>query len=638
MLQSIRDRAQGWIAWTIVILIVIPFAFWGIQQYFGPDPNVAVAEVDGTEIGLRDFQRTYQRQRQRLQQALGDRFDQSVFTEERIKQQVLRDMVDRVLVTEATRSAGFRVSDAMLRERIQRDDAFVQEGRFSKARYEGRLGRQGMTPQMFEQQVRTDWLSEQLHQGVADTALVTPSELERMLKLRRQQREVAYLRIPAESYVDQVEVGEEAVSAYYDAHRDDYVNPERVTIAYLDLDVEALARQEQVGEELLRQRYEEHRQTYLQPERRRASHILVEVPKDADEAAVEAAREKAQAALDRVNAGEDFAEVAKEVSDDPGSADKGGDLGLFGRGAMVPAFEEAVFSMQEGEVRGPVRSAFGFHVIRLTEVQPEQVLPFEQVRDGIEREVAREQAEQQFYEHGETLANLAYEHPDTLSVAAEALGLEVKTLGPFAREGGQGMAAEPKVIEAAFSPWVLDEGNNSEPMELRADRLVVLRVSAHEPQTQKPLEEVADAIRGKLRRQAAEVRARKDGEAWLDALRNGSDPEALGQEHELEWARPGLVGRRASQVPLAVLDTAFALPHPDGSASWGGTALPGGDYALVQVTRVQDPDPETITQAQRDNRRQQAERALGNAELTAVLDTLRRQAKIKVYEKQLEVQ
>ncbi len=599
MLEFIRERAQGWLTWFIVGIIIIAFGAFGISSYFEAGPSSTVAEVNGAPISQAQFQRAYFQERQRLQELLGSNFRPELFPEERIRQQVLQELVRQELIVQAALKGGMRVSDAQLAGFVRGIDAFHVDGQFSGDRYREILARQGMQPAFFEAGLKRDLVAQQFVRGVAETDFSTHDAVGRYLALERQTRDIGYLVLPAERFTD-VTVDDEAVESFYQENAAQFVTPEQVRAAYLELDLKAMADDVEVEEETLLSRYEAQQQNYRTPEERSARHILIPVPSDADPAAEQAAREQAEALLAQLRSEDaDFAALAKEHSADPGSAAQGGDLGYFGRGIMDPAFEAATFALQPGEVSEPVRSAFGYHLIKLEAVRGGEVKPFEEVRDQIRRDIQRERAEESFYAQAEQLANLTYEHPDTLEVAAEQLGLSVQQTDLFPRNGGkQPPASSPKFAQAAFSEEVLAQGLNSEVIELGPDRLVVLRIAEHQPEQKKPLEAVRDSIVENLTQRKRAQLAIEQADAIVERLKAGEEAKSVAAETDLEWHEiEGL--ERTAQEPLpAVVEAAFRLPRPAGDQpSVSRVGLASGDQAVLALSAV---NPGEMEQAPAD--------------------------------------
>jgi peptidyl-prolyl cis-trans isomerase D len=630
MLQTIRDRAQGWIAWLIVILISIPFALWGIQSYLGVGREVIVAKVNGVEIKEQDLQRRVQQARIQLRERLGAAYDAAQIDDRRLRQEVLDDMIRESLVVDVSHRLGFRISDQELQAQILSEPAFQRGGQFDKALYEQVLSLQGLSPALFESQVRQRMVGTQMVRGIVGSEIVTRGERESFQRLSGQRREVGWLRIPASRFLDQSPVSDDAVQAYYDTHGASFQTPEQVKLEYVVLDVDALAAASSVSDEDLQRAYETDQARFGQPERRKVRHILLPVPADADEAKSQSVLKEIEAVRARILAGESFAEVAKAVSKDPGSAAQGGSLGEIEQGMMDPAFDKAAFSLAAGAISEPVRSRFGYHLIEVDEVIPARVKSFDEVRDQVRSELARQKAESLFYDLGERLANLVYETPDSLKPAAEELGLPIQESDWIGRSGGEGLLGHPKVTAAAFSEEVLNERRNSDLIEPEKDVLqaVVLRVADHREASNRPLEEVRGEIVETLRQERARKAALEAAKAGAERLRGGTEWAAVAGEDKPE--EPGLVGRNDPKLPAPVRTLAFTLPVPvAGQPSAGAVAFEDGDAAIVRVTRVEQGEIKPGAPGGADQERSMLSQLMGRQVSDAVLEDMERRAKIE---------
>jgi len=618
MLELIRSRAKGWFAWIIVGLIIIPFALWGVHQYIGGGGDTSVAKVDGVEISQGQLQSAYLQQRQRLQQMFGGKLP-PMFSDKMIKSQVLQQLVEKQMLVQAASDNGLRIGDQTLAATIRGIGAFQDDGKFSNERYRQLLGAQGMTPGMFEQRVRRDMLASQLTDSVNKTAFVTDTDVDNYLRLQQQHRTLGYLTVPVSKFKDEVKVSDKEVSDYYEKHAQDYMQPERVKVDYLELKLADLAAGIDVDEATMHERYEAHKINYRTPEQRKASHILIKVAKDAKPEAVDAAREKVEALLARIRKGEDFAKLAKEESEDPGSAKQGGDLGFFGKGVMDPAFEKATFALKKGEVSEPVRSSFGFHLIKLVDIKGGETKSFDEVKASIKKEIQNEQAEQKYYDMADQLANLTYEHPESLQVAAEQLKLPIKTSDYFSRDGGAGIASNPKVTAAAFSEEVLARGNNSESLELDRNHMVVLRINDHQLAMLRPLEEVRAGIESVLMGEKTKEKAKELTTAVLERVRAGEQPAELAKALGIEWSEKKTIGRDSADVPRPISHAVFAMAKPaDNKPVSQELGLPSGDQAVVILYSVEDGNPDKVD----DKERRQAQVKLQQAAARAADSSL----------------
>ena len=515
-------------------------------------------------------------------------------------------MIQEQLLLQVSHDMGLRASNRELQAAILSNPAFQRDGRFDKATYDRMLELQGTSGPQYEESLRQRIVGTQIQRAVTASELATEVEMAEAIRLDRQQRRLAYIRLAKTGFLDTAPVPEEEVQAWYQAHADRYLTPERVKLSYLVLDAATLDAGQPVDEEALRRLYEDERERFREPEQRRARHILVTLAAGADATAEAEAKARIEAIQVRLAAGEDFATLARELSQDPGSAPQGGDLGLFGQGVMDPAFEQAAFSLETGAISEPVRSQFGYHLIQVTEILPETLKPFEEVREQLRAEAARGGAEAAFYDMAERLANLVYENPDSLEPAAEALGLQLQSSDWIGREGGADLLANPKLIAAAFSPEVLHEGVNSDLIEPEAEALqaLVLRVTEHEEAAPKPLDAVREEIIAAIREQKASAAAQAEAKAMTDRLLAGEALTSVAGKHPI--TETGLVQRDAESVPGEIIDLAFTLPRPaPGAASYSHSPAADGDALVVAVTEVVDGnlaalDQAALTQASRE--------------------------------------
>jgi peptidyl-prolyl cis-trans isomerase D len=637
MLQYIRDRAKGWLAWLIILLLIIPFALWGINQYFQGGGASSVATVNDTDISLRQFQQALAMQRDRVRNMLGENANADLIDSIVKPRQVLEGLVDNEVLYQEAKDEGYRVSEEQLAMQIRSIKAFQQGGKFSVGLYEQLLRSQGETTSSFESRMRRSMLINQLNNGLEDTVLVTDQALNNYISLDKQTRNIGYVIVPASKFNEQVKVSDEEIEQYYNNNRSRFMNPEKVSIEYVELDAKDLAKKvAQPSEDELRTLYEENKDQFGVGEERRARHILISVPPDADKETQEKAREKAEKLLKRIKAGESFEKLAKEYSDDPGSASKGGDLGFFGRGTMEEGFEDAAFALKKGEVSGLVKTSFGFHIIKLEDIHPATYKSFKQVHDKLVTMYREKKAETQFYDQAEELTNLAYEKPDSLLPISEELGLKIKTTEKFSRGQGKGIAANPKVVKAAFNPEVLKQGYNSEPIELGVNHVVVLRVKDHEPESQRQLDEVKDEIRNILVKNAASEKAQEAGNEIVTALSAGDNPETVLKERELDWNKKDQVGRKESKVNRQIVDYAFKLLRPtEDKAVVEGIKLNNGDFAVVQLYSVNDVDPSSVPESERKSITRTLKNIYADEEFKGFLADLKENASVAVHEENL---
>lgn len=639
MLTTIRERAKGLIIWFVILAIAIPLVVTGIYSYIAGPQGTEVATVDGVPISAEAVNSAYQQQRARLAQMFGGQLDPSLFDDRLLRREALDRLINETVLRRYVEEQGLRISDATLADIIFAQDVFHEDGRFSRERYLTLLRANGLTPQGYEARVRLAEAIEQLRTGIQGSDFATADEVRQIASLQGQERELAYLTVDAEAFRDQVSVSDEEVRTYYQANSSAFQEPEQVKLAYVELGPEQVASQIEIDDNALKARYEQEKARFTEGGERRVRHILLALDAKASQEQVEEARQRLLQWREQVARGEaDFAELAKQHSQDPGSAASGGDLGFVRAGDMVPEFEQAAFALEPGQLSEPVRTQYGLHLIQVTERTPEQVTPYEQVREQLRQELVQERSAKLLAELSNRLANLAYEHPDTLEPAVKDLGVELKTNDWVGAQGQQsGIAAEEAVRAAAFSDEVLREGRNSQLLSLSGDRYVVVRVAEHKPAVTKPLEEVAADIGERLRREKQAERAKQLAEELRGRVAAGEALDALAGTQGVTVTNPGFVTRDAEAVPAAVLQEAFRLRKPtEGQASVATVALQNGSVAVLKVSAVREGKVDD------EAGKQQAEwigpqlRSLqGAATMNAFLRALRDEAKVKIREDRL---
>jgi len=628
MLTKIREKTQGIIAGFILALIAIPFALWGVNSYFDTGGKINVAKVDGTDISQDEYRRTLDRLRARMEpQALND---------PRFKQSVLDSLISQTLLARDAENQGYRISDAQLAQILRDQPAFQRDGQFDPALYEALLRREGLSPREFETRVREDMLVTQVQAGISESLIVTQAEIAALARLLAQERELAHAMISAESLMAKAAVSGPNIEQYYSAHPEMFQFPEQVRVEYLRLSAGDLDQGYQPTEEDLKKAYEEEAARYVIPEKRRASHILVSLPAQPGEEQSKEALAKIQDIAKQARAGSDFGGLAKKHSADSATAAQGGDLGEVRRGVLPKELEDTVYALKSGEVSQPVRSTYGYHLVKLTAHTPEKRKSFAEVRKELVEVVRRRQGEERFFDVSEKFRNLVYEQPDSLVPAAKALGLEIRKSEWFSPAGGSGIAANPKVVQAAFEPDVLSQVRNSDAIEISADTLVAVRVAERRPAGRKPLAQVRPQVESILKQQRALEQARSLGEAALQELRAGASLEALARKHGFKYVpAKTLTRRQVAGIDPRIVESAFRAPRPEGDKPVHDLVDLGEQgYAVLAVQRVRD------VSGKPDNATQQQVRALLSTRRGAdyyvnYREGLRQKAEIKVYSDQL---
>lgn len=636
MLTEIRDRATGWIAWIIVIIISIPFALWGVNEYFSGGASLNVAVVNGQEIEQQTYRNALEERRSVARRMLGDQFDPSTTNSLEFRTAVLEDLILRQLLYNSTEDAGFSVGDEQLAQFIRTTPQFQRDGQFDSSAYEQAVRSLGYTRTGFEAYLRQQNVLQQVRDGLEKSSFVTSSDEENMLQLASEKRVFDYVTIPPEQFLSDVEVSEQEVKEHYDVNQDLYQSPEMVRVDYVRLAVADLAEGIEVSEEDIQRFYDDNRELYRKSEQRTASHILLTLGEQADDATVQAVREQAASLAERARAGEDFAELAKEYSQDPGSAELGGDLGLIEAGVMVKPFEDALFVLQQGEVSDPVKTRYGYHVIKLTALNPGDTKELEEVREEIAHEERMRQAEALFVDRAETFRNLVFEQPELLDPVVEELDLTVQTSDWFSQDSGTGVAEHDKVRDAAFSDEVFIENLNSEAIELDINTLIAVRKSEAQPASTKPFEEVQAQIEQMLKRNKAKEGVLEKGAQLLTDVVEGDDWQSMLEENGLQSTQAAQT--RVSPDPehsLLLTAEVFRAPKPDQAPRYGNVVLPDGSYVLFRLTHIESELSEQVAEETRKEISTSLNRRRGNDYFLSYQRGLRESAEVEIFSENL---
>ena len=617
MLQNIRDNSQGWIAKTIIGIIVMLLALTGFDAIFNAASNSRnAAEVNGEEISLDELNQAMNMQRRQLAQQLGGNFDPSMLDDKLVRESSLRALIDRALLLQGARDADFAFSEAALDQMILQTPEFAVDGVFNAARFDQVIQQMGYTRLQFRELLKQEMLIGQLRAGISGSGFVTDEQIEAFARLEQQTRDFATITVSAETSA--ADVSNDEAREYYEKNTDRFRSPEQVILEYLELNKESFFDQVEVSEEDIKDLYQQRIANLA--EQRRAAHILIETDGSDDATA----KEKIDEVAKRLASGEDFSALAKELSQDPGSANEGGDLGFAGPGVYDPAFEEALYGLEEGQVSAPVRSDFGWHLIKLLGVQSPEIPTLESLKPELVRELKAQQVEQRFVEASKQLEDTAFESSDLLQPAQE-LGLSVQTTEAFGREGGAGVAANRQVIQAAFSDEVLVDGANSGVIELDPDTVVAVRVKEHLQPEVLPFDAVKDDIIAQLKSSKAAEQALAKGEQLIATLRDGGQVEQ-------QWQPVEAASRSQEGVEPAVLQQVFRMPKPEASdkPSYGSVRLSDGDFVVVRLSGVSEPKAELSEEDKQNYRRFLASRS-GQQDFAAYRQMLHENAEIETF-------
>ena len=619
MFDAVRNNKK--IVQVFLVLIALPFAFFGVESFRDGGAGVDVAKVGEVKISQQEFQQAVREQQDRLRGQLGE-LDPKVLDNPEFRQAILDDLIDQRLLFQEARKRHLFASDDAVRQAIMAVEAFQDNGQFSQQRYEALLSAQGMSPAGFEAQVRQDLALQQLAGTIGRSGIVSQRVTDKVLALQSEARHVQEFVLPVENYVGKVKLEDGAAKKFYDENTEQFRTPDQAKVEYVVLTPESLA--VEVSEAEIKAWYDGHKERYQQPEERRASHILIA----AEKLGKDKARQKAEEVLREVQAKPAaFAELARKHSDDPGSASQGGDLGFFGRGMMVKPFEDATFALRDGEVSGIVESDFGFHIIKLTGQHVAREKPLAEVRGEIERELKSSAVARKFAEAAESFSNMVYEQSDSLQPVAEQFKLKIQRSDWIGREANPaaGVLGNAKLLAAVFSDDTIQNKRNTEAVEVAQNTLVAARIAEYQPASVQPLAGLQATIEKLLVNQEAQKLARADGEARLAALQSGTDKLAWGADKVVSRMDARLLPPQAA--PLVFRMDKSKLP------GYAGVDLPGKGYALYRLSKV--TPGAALDTARRQGLQGQLRSLAAQQEVAMYLSALRARYKVDVNEKAL---
>lgn len=629
MFDAVRNNKR--IVQIFLGLITLPFAFWGVDSYVrNSGAGRDMASVGGTKISVPEFEMAFRERQDQLRQSMGENFSPEAMNSPEVRLGILNSLIDkRLLMLEADKKR-LVTSDGMLRDVIRAIPGLQEDGKFSMERYESALRSKGMSQPQFEARLRQDLTLQQLLGSVSETAFVSATQTDALLRLQLEERQFNEYRIASEQYADKVKVETAEVQKYYDENKTQFEVAEQVKAEYVVLSLDALLSQVTVSDAEVKTWYDSHKDRYEVPEERRASHILVLIKPDADK---EKAKEKAEEVLAEVQKSPaKFAELAKKYSEDPGSAEKGGDLGFFARGMMVKPFEEEVFKQKEGDISGLVESEFGYHIIKLTGTKAAKLRPIEDVKAEIEGELKRQAASRKFAEAAEGFNNLVYEQSDSLQPAADQFKLKIEKTdwvpkNPDSKSAAQiGQLANPKILTALFSEDAIKNKRNTEAVEVAPNTLLAARVVEHVPASVKPFESVKGEVETLLKTQKQAAMAKEAGEQKLAELKKG-DKDAL------TWtAAKTMTRQQAMAMPIPALQAIFKADVQKLPAYVGAEL--GGSYMIYKIVKV--AQPEKLEDATRKAIRDEYTTIVSQQDVAAYLSSLRQRYKIEVNTSLLE--
>ena len=616
MLTKIREKSQGALAWVILTLICVPFALWGINNYLDTGKEAAVASVGDRDFYQRDVNKAYEQYSQNLQGLSVD--------EQTLKTQALQKLIKDEVLLQYVHAEGLVITDDEAREFIKSLPYFQVDGKFSDTQYKTLLSSQRISSGEFVSRIKNALTMEQFQHSIIDSSFSTQYDVEGFFKIQNQQRDVDFVAVPLQASAEKPT--DEEISTYYQQHQALYQMPEQVSVEYVELILEDIAKKVVLSDDKLKAYYDDQKELFTNPERRKISHILFSIN---DKITEKEALEKAVKAKNELQ-NKDFSVLAAEVSDDKLTAKKGGDLGLFNVGVMEKSFEDAASTLKLGEVSNPVRSAFGYHLIKVTELVAGGVKPFDSVKNDVIQAYQKAQAENAFFEAGEKLTEMSFEHPDSLQTVATNLGVAVKKSSLFTKDKGEGVAAEDKIRSTAFSEEVL-QGNNSAPVELGVGRLVVVRLLEHKAATKRELSEVKQDVVSELTKQKAQLQTDQKVKKITEKLRAGASIQAIAAENNLSVkAEKGLV-RGKNKLPETLSNAIFKAAKPlEGKSTIFNVVLPTGERLIVSLSKVTVGTLGEDDKKQLELAKKNIANAFGQTEFNQTLNSLQRKADVTV--------
>ncbi len=616
MLTKIREKSQGALAWVILTLICVPFALWGINNYLDTGKEAPVASVGDRDFYQRDVNKAYEQYSQNLQGLNVD--------EQTLKTQALQKLIKDEVLLQYVHAEGLVITDDEARDFIKSLPYFQVDGKFSDKQYKTLLSSQRISSGEFVSRIKNALTMEQFQHSIVDSSFASQYDVDAFFKIQNQQRDVDFVAVPLQ--ISTSKPTDEEITTYYQQHQDSYQLPEQASVEYVELMFDDLAKKVVVSDDKLRAYYDDQKELFTNPERRKISHILFTIN---DKITEKEALERAIKAKNELQS-KDFSVLAAEVSDDKLTAKKGGDLGLFNVGVMEKSFEDAASSLNLGEVSNPVRSAFGYHLIKVTELVPGGVKPFDSVKNDVMLAYQKSQAENAFFEAGEKLTEMSFEHPDSLQTVATNLGITVKKTSLFTKDKGEGVATEDKIRSAAFSEEVL-QGNNSAPVELGTGRLIVIRLLEHKAAIKRELSDVKQDVVSELIKQKAQLQTDEKVQKITERLRAGASIQAIATENNLSVkTEKGLV-RGKNKLPEVLSNAIFKAAKPlTDKPSIFNVVLPTGERLIVSLSKVTIGTMSEDDKKQLELAKKNIANAYGQTEFNQALNGLQRKADVTV--------
>ena len=629
MLQKIRNTVTGWLAVVIATLLIIPFAFWGINSYFGQGSAPVVVKINDKEINLQQYQRAFANYKQQMQAYLGQNL--GLINDEALKKLTIDKLIESELLNQTTKTATLQISDDNVRNTIKNVDAFQGEKGFDKSFYELGIQRLGMPPRAYEEQLRKDMASEQLQSAIIESSFAFTEEAELLVHLENQKRDFYYSLLAVDDLKDSIEVTEEEINEYYSKHKQNYTEPEQVKIAYIELSLEELAEEVVVTDEELQDFYASNKQEYDVVDQRKFNQILVKTSDNTTETEIDEAKAKAEAIKELLGTGKTFKEIAEEQEPNAAPKLQISEYGFTNKGVMPAEVDTVMFGMKEGEISDIIKSKEGFHIVEVVSTRGGEENTFENTKSKVKNDYQLVQAEDRFFDLADQLATLAFEHFDTLEIASEAIDIPVQESDFFTQEGDdQGITSNKKIISSSFSDDILHKQQNSELIELSDNHLAVIRVVEHKPSTVKPIEAIKDQIISDIRFLEASRQQKELGKKILGQLNADTKYDQIEMERDIKWEYAESITRKDVSIRRAILRTAFRMGRPqENEQLYAGTSLGTGDYVVIVLDKVEDPD--SVDEKEIENAKIKIQNLRASSDWNGFTEELENQANIVIF-------
>lgn len=624
MLQSIRDNSQGIVAKIIVGLIAITFALFGVESLVSLTASSnAPATVNGTEISQQELHQAVQLQRRQMLNQMGDNADPSLLDDNLISNMVIDSLIEQHILVQSAEEQGLVFSDNMIDQMILATKEFQQDGKFSRDQFEITLRNAGMTPLSFRNLIRKEKLTEQERIAYMLSAFTLTNELQAVASLDSQKRDIRYFTIDAAPVRNSITVSDQELDEYYQNNSNQFMTEEQVAIEYLLLDRVELEKNIDVTVDELETAYQTMADNYQAQEQRHAAHILIEVSEEQDDAA---AKSKIEEIAAKIAAGDSFEALAQAESNDPLSAEMGGDLGVNEKGVFSPEFEDTLDALEKGAVSAPVKTEFGYHLIKLIDIVDSKVPSFAEVKEELRADILKQKSEEEYVVQLEQLADISFSSGD-LAEPSEVLGMEIQKTGLFSRSGNENfVTSNPKVLAVAFDAELINEGLNSTPVELDSGRSLVLRVVNHQLPREKTRDEVAEEIKAILLESSVVDQLATVASEALSELKQGATLDSVSAGAEVVSVEA--LARRSATTPKEIIEAAFKMPKPESGSSFETVSLLDGSMAIIALDKVIAETPQLAAEEQ-----QMMKMVLGNRQgqndYQAHLNQLRSKAEIE---------